>query len=807
MVSIAPRSTNLSRTEDDRHPTSNHSRETTMTAIPVANQEVEVVVEGLRKKLPQDCKNPEERYTERIRLLESEPLSTLWIKLRELGYDSPDSIGEGDRSYLHYGVRNKLRPYEEIEVVEGQSENVKSININERIIAKANRQYGKPIEFNVSDTPSGDPKRPTKSIRDNGGFCVSFQRTTRMPDDNKLHQLPASLGTCDLFNVNAYADRLPDNITEVGGVFLPMWQREAVWINFDMGVGRWATKYAVRVFVGRVNAVSGLLMDEDPSQKEGQNSQQDYVVIPGQQWLDGICVAPGVVRQFVAMPLGSGYTVEGQKSSEEKYGGLQIEVIPELRTVLRFWTRNNDDHVKLSATGSVNLDRAKGLDEMKTPAELGLRSGDKIRSYPAAMIYTEPFKIVDLLDRDGSATMKATYYYPSAYSRQPQSARHGSPYSLDIASETTAHMPAKASTRPAPHKAPPVPQVVTFGPPKPQGVTLGSPVIHGNNIGEPSGIHLGAHPPLPPPSASLYTDKIGATEAFKETVSKSHTSSLGNSSKHDSKIRVVSHGIPASSYLSHSHGDDSGGQRSSHSHGPEGIVEDESLAHSIGDLEVEDDTLIDVETKDLKAMGLAAGGKLVQDIYKDPYPATIWNHDAARIVHVHILDPASCEKVTHIVPPPPPIDAKTYAEQDGPFFVVEEQVDNRVEGGDFDNVKSVSQMDKKAGVTTEPEFDPLKPKMCTACSLRLCDCIIRPCDHQFCNMCIKKLEREGEQDPVLARKNWKCPTCNKSVSHVAGFSAPMNLPGEEPMRMKVPVHVLNIEDGRARFTSIQKTRI
>jgi hypothetical protein len=45
------------------------------------------------------------------------------------------------------------------------------------------------------------------------------------------------------------------------------------------------------------------------------------------------------------------------------------------------------------------------------------------------------------------------------------------------------------------------------------------------------------------------------------------------------------------------------------------------------------------------------------------------------------------------------------------------------------------------------------------------------------------------------------------VSHVAGFSAPMNLPGEEPLRIKVPVHVLKIEDGRVRFEGVQKTRI
>ena len=60
-----------------------------------------------------------------------------------------------------------------------------------------------------------------------------------------------------------------------------------------------------------------------------------------------------------------------------------------------------------------------------------------------------------------------------------------------------------------------------------------------------------------------------------------------------------------------------------------------------------------------------------------------------------------------------------------PFFVVEEQVNNRVEGGDFNTVNSVSAMDKEnlKGVTAEPEFDPSKPKICKECETRLCDCM------------------------------------------------------------------------------------
>ena len=39
---------------------------------------------------------------------------------------------------------------------------------------------------------------------------------------------------------------------------------------------------------------------------------EDYFEVPEQPWLDGFCTGSGVVRQFVAMPLGSGYTVEEQ---------------------------------------------------------------------------------------------------------------------------------------------------------------------------------------------------------------------------------------------------------------------------------------------------------------------------------------------------------------------------------------------------------------------------------------------------------------------------------------------------------------
>ena len=39
---------------------------------------------------------------------------------------------------------------------------------------------------------------------------------------------------------------------------------------------------------------------------------QNYVALPNQPWLDGINAGDGFIRQFVAVPLGSGATVEGR---------------------------------------------------------------------------------------------------------------------------------------------------------------------------------------------------------------------------------------------------------------------------------------------------------------------------------------------------------------------------------------------------------------------------------------------------------------------------------------------------------------
>ena len=69
--------------------------------------------------------------------------------------------------------------------------------------------------------------------------------------------LPPSLGVFPLRHVDDYADRVPASWREKGGVFLPMYQREAMWIAFN---GPSHQPRAVQVAVGKVCALTGLTM-------------------------------------------------------------------------------------------------------------------------------------------------------------------------------------------------------------------------------------------------------------------------------------------------------------------------------------------------------------------------------------------------------------------------------------------------------------------------------------------------------------------------------------------------------------------
>lgn len=157
---------------------------------------------------------------------------------------------------------------------------------------------------------------------------ISFIRTLRVPDlEGESTDLPPGFGPFPLKHVEDFADKLEPEVAARGGVALPMYTSEAMFVRFESHIvpehGDSGTKYpfAVKIGTGKRSAVTG--KEWSITLREG-----DYVILPKQPWIDGFVNKAGQVKQFLAMELGRGVTAEEQITGEAKVGGLQIEVIP-----------------------------------------------------------------------------------------------------------------------------------------------------------------------------------------------------------------------------------------------------------------------------------------------------------------------------------------------------------------------------------------------------------------------------------------------------------------------------------------------
>ncbi|RKL46660.1 hypothetical protein BFJ70_g3146 [Fusarium oxysporum] len=159
-------------------------------------------------------------------------------------------------------------------------------------------------------------------------LTITFRRTIRVPDNKNTSGLPPDEGIFPLFKIEDYARKLPLSMAQKGGMFIPMYQREALWIDFES-----RKNYAIRIHVGNVNIVSGeprvpTFATELRRRQllKQEKSIQDYIVVPDQKWIDGVATEPGQVRQFVAMPIATNCSVEAQMNGEESTAGIQFDI-------------------------------------------------------------------------------------------------------------------------------------------------------------------------------------------------------------------------------------------------------------------------------------------------------------------------------------------------------------------------------------------------------------------------------------------------------------------------------------------------
>ena len=162
-------------------------------------------------------------------------------------------------------------------------------------------------------------------LQNNAGLRINFQRTLRIPDDGNTHSLPPGLGSFPLRHIDDFDLGSKNHLKERGGIIMPMYQSEALWLDFDsiQKLGDVEYPIAVKIGTGKICAVSG-----DSWSPTLNRDPQDYIVVPEQPWLDGYNVEKGKIKQFVAAPMGHGYTVEEQLTGEANVGGLQIQAFP-----------------------------------------------------------------------------------------------------------------------------------------------------------------------------------------------------------------------------------------------------------------------------------------------------------------------------------------------------------------------------------------------------------------------------------------------------------------------------------------------
>ena len=80
---------------------------------------------------------------------------------------------------------------------------------------------------------------------------IEFQRTLRIPDDNREYPLPPGAGAFPLLHVDDAAEKLPPLWREHGGVFMPMYQSEALCILYSHP-GEYP--FAAKIAAGKITA-------------------------------------------------------------------------------------------------------------------------------------------------------------------------------------------------------------------------------------------------------------------------------------------------------------------------------------------------------------------------------------------------------------------------------------------------------------------------------------------------------------------------------------------------------------------------
>jgi hypothetical protein len=502
---------------------------------------------------------------------------------------------------------------------------------------------------------------------------IQFHRTTRVPENKVTYDLPPDLGCIPLHNVVDFASRLPTEMNKRGGIFFPLYQREAVWLSF-----RAIGAFSVKVFAGGINAISGL-----PWKDERKTTTQDYVVVPPQVWLDGVASREGAVKQFVAMPVRSGYSIEQQVSGEETLEGLQVMTTPEFPARLGCWPHQSlsamyeecqhgrENKYDLLSNGPFDSGR---YNMSSSPKEVGLSRGNVLFiCYPDIVLYDQKE-----WGEDGYARKSRASFLYELFLKKGQ---------IDQATSHTVVAVHQLRLRCA---------VIYKAHENGAEFTLHvSPWISVSELRKLIKDRC-MRDRLSPVEFELYHEKSGQRHLISP---KQFNLPLWRAELRDySKVMIQ--------------------------HNPKSVLKLD--CHIIEELA----TILPEHVRiggTGWSMGLSAGGSIHEKIHKDTNPPDIWIRSAETLLNVQILNSVAYESATGMMAPPTPISSETYFKARLPFFkeyvpAVETAESNKAEDT-FAKINTVHEIDGRKGIHFDHSFETGTLVGCTQCRRNICDCM------------------------------------------------------------------------------------
>ena len=112
-------------------------------------------------------------------------------------------------------------------------------------------------------------------------------------------------------------------------------------------------------------------------------------------------------------------------------------------------------------------------------------------------------------------------------------------------------------------------------------------------------------------------------------------------------------------------------------------------------------------------MGLAAGGRMKQDIYEDKHAPSDYLECTANRCFMHLCNSEKWELITGEAPPNTPPTARDYSNYGLPWFDYYDEEQTALEGGKkLKDIKSISELEKETGQKVLPDqTDKAKPKV------------------------------------------------------------------------------------------------